>query len=97
MEPFVRYKKLDLIRDIKSFDINMENNLLKRDGVILSTSDVYDSKTNRYYSKYRDHSGKIVEATVVLTLGKGDYQLFQERYNVKYLKVLDGCYFVDDH
>ena len=93
-QPFVYYKKRDLLRkDTLKLETNDENNFLHRNGIILSTSDVYDDRTNKYWSKYRDRGGKIVDATVVLTLAREDYEMFKKYYHVSYLKILDGCYF----
>ena len=91
--PFVRYKKRDLLRNSHLFEISKTNNLRDYEGTILATSDIRDSRTNKYYSQYMDFGGNIVDATVVLTLGKDDFLLFKELHDIRYLKVLDGCYF----
>lgn len=92
-EPFVRYREKDLLRNNSFFGLDTRNGFKTRNYMVLSTSDVYDKKTDKYYSKYYDKDGRLVDATVVLTLGKDDYLLFQERYDIRYMKVLDGCYF----
>lgn len=92
-EPFVRYRKKDLLRNNSFSGLDTRNGFKHRNYMVLSTSDVYDKKTDKYYSKYYDKNGILVDATVVLTLGKDDYLLFQERYDIRYIKVLDGCYF----
>lgn len=92
-EPFVRYRGHDILRNDRY--TNCSSHYLKNDGwVVLETSDVFDKKTQKYYSSYRDRCGNINNATVILTLGLNDFELFRKKYNVSYLKVLDGCYFL---
>lgn len=94
--PFVHYKKRDWLRPgTCSHEITNQNNLLNRNGITLSTSDIFDLKTNAYYSQYRDVRGKIVDATVILTMTREDFRMFKERYDIRFLKILDGCYFVE--
>lgn len=90
-QPFVRYKERDLLR--MDSGVTDDNNFLHRKGIILRTSDIYDNKTGKYYSKYKDMSGRIVSTSVKLTLTREDFYLFKERYIIKEMKILDGCYF----
>jgi len=92
-EPFIRYREKDFLRNGLNLGMNDNRNFKDNGWTILSTSDVYSRKDNKYYSKYLDRNGKAVNATVILTLGKDDYLLFKERYDIRYLKILDGCYF----
>lgn len=93
---FVRYKEHDLLRGTGlSSRFSNENNFLYRHGIVLKTSDYYNMKTGKYYSQYRDADGQVVDAKVILTLAGEDYQRFQEQYDVRYLKILDGCYFIE--
>ena len=59
----------------------------------LTTSDIYDRKSNTYYRYYTDSDGKQHDSTVILTLTCTDYQLIQEQYDLYDLEILDGCYF----
>ncbi len=93
MEPCIRYRERDILRIRNIFMIDNNHNIKDKGWTILATSDIYDKKNKKYYSKYRDANGKIVDATVTISLGKDDYLLFKERYNIRYLEVLDGCYF----
>ena len=95
MEPFIRYRKRDILRENPEniFSLDNNRNLKDRGWTILATSDIYYKKTNKYYSKYIDIDGSIVDATVTISLGKDDYLLFKERYNIRYIEILDGCYF----
>ena len=92
-EPFVRYREFDWMRLYKIGWLDDTHNLKTRNCMVLSTSDAYDSSRSRYFSKYIDFNGNLRDATVILTLGREDYQLFRERYDIRYLKILDGCYF----
>ena len=60
---------------------------------ILATSDIYNQKNGQYCSKFSDELG-VHDATVLLSLGREDFQLFQEKYDIRYMKILDGCCFV---
>lgn len=60
----------------------------------LTTSDIYDSKSKKYYSQYLDMNGNIVKSKPTLILTSDDFKLFQELYIVKDLEILDGCYFL---
>lgn len=93
MEPCVRYREIDLLRTENILAMDNNHNLKDRGWTTLATSDIYDKKTDRYYSKYRDSNGEIVVATVTVSLGKDDYLLFKKRYNIRYIEILDGCYF----
>lgn len=95
MTPFVRYRENDIFRRDKNniYNIGDNYNLLDNGWVVLSTSDIYDNATKRYYSEYIDLDGNVVPATVTLSLGKNDYSLFLKRYKIKYVEILDGCYF----
>ncbi len=93
MEPCIRYREKDLLRMSNILTIDNNNNIKDKGWTILATSDIYDQKTGRYYSKYRDFNGEIVNATVKVSLGKDDYLLFKKRYNIRHIEILDGCYF----
>lgn len=94
MEPFIRYRKKDPLRGAFSLRLTQNQNLKDIGWTVLSTSDIYNPKDGKYYSQYKNSEGKIVDATVTLSLGKDDYLLFKKRYDIQYLKILDGCYFV---
>lgn len=59
----------------------------------LETSDFYDKKTNKYYTKYLDINGNEQNTQVTLTLTMTDYQLIKEHYDLVDFEILDGCYF----
>ena len=70
------------------------SNLLYPLNKVLTTSDIYESKDNKYYSQYLDKNGNIIKFRPVLTLTSNDFNLFQKSYTVKDLEILDGCYFL---
>lgn len=91
--PFIRYRERDFLRKKIAFDMSADHNFRDSGWTVLSTSDVYDKGTDKYYPKYIDKNGDLVDAVVILTLGKDDYLLFKETHDIRHLKVLDGCYF----
>lgn len=93
VDPFVRYREYNLLRNPSIYNPNNNYNLKGSGWTVLATSDIYNSQTQKYYSSYRDKNGEIVDAKVILTLGKDDFLLFKETHDIRYLKVLDGCYF----
>ena len=94
-EPFVRYRERDLMRSKNLFGINSNHNMKDRGWTVLATSDVYDKRTEEYYDAYYDENGKLVDAKVILTLGKDDFLLFKEKHDIRRMKILDGCYFYE--
>jgi hypothetical protein len=59
----------------------------------LTTSDVYDKKTGKYYEQYYDTLGNLCDSRVELTLTQTDYILFKEHYELYDFEILDGCWF----
>ena len=92
----VRFKACFHIKNGKEpFVMNKtSSNLLYPLNKVLTTSDIYDSKDNKYYSQYLDKNGNIIKFRPVLTLTSNDFNLFQKSYTVKDLEILDGCYFL---
>lgn len=81
------------IKDGKLPFIQTKNTLLYKINQMLETSDIWDKKTQKYYSEYVNSDGQIVPVTMVLTLSCVDWKLMQEHYNIYGLEYLDGCYF----
>lgn len=75
--------------------IQLKGNLLYRGTESLTTSDVWDPKTKRYYDHYY-RNGELVEAKVEMTFTQMDYYLFLEHYDVTDFEILDGCYFLSE-
>ena len=90
---FVRIKTRFYIKPNYLPFIQIKGNYLYKGTEALETSDVYDSKTNKYYDKYYDRDGVLHDTAVELTLTMTDYELMKEHYELVDFKILDGCYF----
>lgn len=90
---FVRIKTRFYIKKNYLPFIQIKNNLSYMFTECLESSDIYDSKTGKYYNKYYDENGVLQDAKVTLTLTKTDYELLNEHYNLVDCEILDGCYF----
>ena len=90
---FVRFKTKFYIKDGYLPFIQIKNTFKYKYNEMLTTSDIYNYKDGKYYDKYYDFDGNLVDAYVVLTMTCTDYKLFREHYNVKDFEILDGCYF----
>ena len=90
---FVRIKTRFFIKENYLPFIQIKNSFLYKANDMLETSDIYDSKTDKYYPVYKDLNGDIVLARTTLTLTMTDFILLQEHYNLTDFEILDGCYF----
>lgn len=90
---FIRIRTQFYIKKDKLPFIQIKNSLLYKGTEALETSDIYDYKTDKYYSEYIDFDGTIRKAEVVLTLTMTDYKLLLEHYELVNFEILDGCYF----
>ena len=73
--------------------IQIKNSLLYKGTEALESSDVYDKKTDKYYTHYYNKDGELVDTRVELTLTMTDYILLQEHYNLVDFEIVDGCWF----
>lgn len=73
--------------------IQIKNNLGYIATEWLTTSDIYNPADGKYYDKYEDLSGEIVDSKVQLTLTMTDYELIKEHYDLYETEILDGCWF----
>lgn len=73
--------------------IQIKNNLQYRSNESLETSDYYDKKTGKYYTKTVDPFGNISDTKLTITMTQTDYILFLEHYNTVDFEILHGCYF----
>ncbi len=81
--PSVQYRERgDLTRMFFPPFLSDDWNHLYKKPQLLSTSKVPISKD------------KLVDSPVILSLGREDLFLFEDRYNIEYREVLDGCYFI---
>ena len=90
---FVRIKTRFYIKKDKLPTIQIKGNVFYKGTEWLTTSDIWNPRTQTYCQEYVTLDGEILPAVVELTLTKTDYILFCEHYAVKDFQVLDGCYF----
>ena len=90
---FIRVKtRFYLKRGMLPF-IQIKSSFLYKSTESLETSDVYDEKTNKYYTHYTDINGNIVDTRVELVLTMTDYELIKEHYELVDFEIIDGCWF----
>lgn len=90
---FVRIRTRFYIKPNHLPFIQIKGNYLYKGTESLESSDVWDKKTQRYYTEYYDDLGRLHDTRVTLTLTMTDYYLFLEHYNQVDFEILDGCYF----
>lgn len=90
---FVRIKTRFYIKPGYLPFIQLKGNLLYPPTKSLTTSDVYDKETNKYYSYITNLKGEILDTSVEMTLTMTDYELLKEHYELVDFEILDGCYF----
>lgn len=90
---FVRLRTRFKIKDGMLPFIQMKGNPLYPVNESLTTSDIFDRKTNIYYSHYRDIEGEVKAAVCELTLTMTDYFLLLDHYDLYDTEYIDGCYF----
>lgn len=93
---FVHVKTRFYIKDGYLPFIQIKGNSHYKGTEALTTSDVYDFKTKKYYTKYKDANGNICDTRVDLYLTCTDYKLFLEHYNTVDFEIIDGCYFFSE-
>lgn len=90
---FVRIKTRFYIKDGYLPFIQLKGNLLYKSNECLSSSDYFDSKTNKYYTHYYNREKQLCDTRVEMTLTMTDYELIKEHYELVDFEILDGCYF----
>ena len=90
---FVRVKTRFYVKENHLPFIQIKGSHLYKGTESLSSSDVYDRKTNEYYDHYYDSNGVLRDTRVELTLTMTDYQLLKDHYELVDFEILDGCYF----
>lgn len=93
---FVRVKTRFYIKPNKLPFIQIKSSLLYKGTEALETSDIYDIKTNKYYTHWTDKDGNINDTRVELVLTMTDYELFKEHYELVDFEILDGCWFYSE-
>lgn len=73
--------------------IQIKDSYLYKGTEALESSDYYDPKTDKYYTKYKDIHGNICDTRVTITLTMTDFILMKEHYELVDFEILDGCWF----
>ena len=90
---FVRVKTRFYIKRDKLPFIQIKSSYLYKGTEALESSDIYDSKTDSYFSFYKDNDGILRDTRVELVLTMTDYQLLKDHYDLVDFEILDGCWF----
>lgn len=90
---FVRVKTRFYIKKDKLPFIQIKNSYLYKGTEALESSDIYDSKTDSYFSFYKDKDGILRDTRVELVLTMTDYLLLKDHYDLVDFEILDGCWF----
>lgn len=93
---FVRVKTRFYLKPNKLPFIQIKSSFLYKGTEALETSDVYDKKTNQYYTHWTDKDGNIHDTRVELVLTMTDYELLKEHYELVDFEILDGCWFYSE-
>lgn len=73
--------------------IQIKGNPLYKGTESLITSDVWDSRQQKYVQYTRDKAGNIYDTRVDLTLTQTDYQLIKEHYDLYDFEIIEGYMF----
>lgn len=90
---FIRIRTRFYLKKDKLPFVQIKSTLLYKATEMLSTSDVYDHKTGKYYKYYTDIHGNVKPAIVEMTLTMIDYELLKEHYYLDDFEIIDGCWF----
>lgn len=90
---FIRIRTKFKIKEGKLPFIQVKHSFMYHTTEMLETSDVFDPKTKKYYDKYYDLDGNLVESYLELTMTMTDYELFLDHYDTFGLTIISGCYF----
>lgn len=90
---FIRIKTRFKIKKGMLPFIQIKGNPLYRSTEMLTTSDIKDRKTGKYYRYYKDKEGNKHDTIVELTLTCTDWELMQKHYDLYDTEILDGCWF----
>jgi len=90
---FLRFKCCFRIKPGYLPFIQIKNNPLYRGNEMLTTSDIYSHRAQKYYHWYYDEEGNKKESTVELCLTCVDYERFKEHYQIYNFEPLDGIFF----
>lgn len=90
---FIRIETRFYIKENKLPFIQNKHSFMYSATECLETSDIKIHGTDKYAKYYVDFDGSTKPATMPLTLTMTDWQLLRDQYDLKDLRILDGCYF----
>lgn len=90
---FVRIKTRFYLKEGYLPFIQVKNTLLYKSNEALESSDVWDRKTQKYYTHYYNKEGEVTDTRVELVLTMTDFILLKEHYHLVDFEILDGCWF----
>lgn len=93
---FVRIKTRFYIKKNMLPFIQIKSSYLYKGTEALETSDIYDKKTDQYYTHWKDKDGNLHDTRVELVLTMTDFQLLKEHYELVDFEILDGCWFFSE-
>lgn len=92
--PFVPYKQPNgIMRTDSNFSNKQHHFLTFREGRPVSSTFVYDRRTNSYYARYYGLDNTIQDSDLIVSVTNVDYALMKKNYQILKCEVLDGCYF----
>lgn len=90
---FVRIKTRFYIKKNMLPFIQIKSSYLYKGTEALETSDIYDKKTDQYYTHWKDKDGNLHDTRIELVLTMTDFQLLKDHYELVDFEILDGCWF----
>lgn len=93
---FVRIKTRFYIKKNMLPFVQIKSSYLYKGTEALETSDIYDKKTDQYYTHWKDKDGNLHDTRVELVLTMTDFQLLKEHYELVDFEILDGCWFFSE-
>lgn len=92
--PFIQFKQSNgLMMTDACFHNQRYNFLTFREGRVVTTTFIYDKRTDAFYSRYYGLGRTLVDSALIVSMTREDYALMKKHYQVLKCEVLDGCYF----
>lgn len=90
---FLRVRTRFYLKRGKLPTVQIKNNRNYKPTEWLTTSDIYNQKTEKYYREYIGTDGQVHPAVVELSLTMTDWELLKAHYNLEDTEIIDGCWF----
>lgn len=90
---FVRFRCRFRIKEGFLPFVQIKSNVMYNPREMLTTSDFWDKKQNRYVQQMHFPGGVVRDSHVILTMTETDFELFLKHYDVFDLQIMDGCFF----